>query len=116
MGIGGIAVREKFYAAGLIALGAGPQWLTVTDMNNERERRELIGSYATLRAIIGYNGIKHIFGSQYIVESVNSTVRDGEISGSLQEGSLFYAYRFDNVSFPPLDWVSSWFDSKTPEQ
>lgn len=110
-GFGAILVfREKYYATGMVALGLGYQDAQFKSTNGSQENKKDVGTYSTLRMGAGYNGQKHVVGLQVLAERVGSTVGDGEIGGTLAELSLAYSYRFDSVSIPPLDVISSWLD------
>lgn len=110
-GFGAIIVfRETFYAAGLLALGLGYQDAHFKSIDGRQESKKDVGTYTTLRMSFGYNGQKHVVGLQFLAERVGSTIGEGEIGGTLLEPSLAYSYRFDSVSLPPLDTVSSWLD------
>lgn len=109
---GGIAVYKRFYISGMLSLGLGYQNAELRNFNGDSETKDDLGTYSSLKAGLGYNGLRHVVGVQVLGETVGTKVNDGEVSGSLYEYSLFYAYRFDSVSMPPLDWVSSLLDAK----
>ncbi|KYG67280.1 hypothetical protein AZI86_09780 [Bdellovibrio bacteriovorus] len=110
-GFGAILIfKEKYYATGLLALGLGYQDAQFKSTDGGQENKKDLGTYSTLRMGAGYNGQKHVVGLQVLAERVGSNVGDGEIGGTLAELSLAYSYRFDSVSLPPLDVISSWLD------
>lgn len=110
VGIGGILSWNHIYLAGLMALGLGQQSLFYQSTNFEDGKENTTGTYVSARLGLGYNGPKHIFGLQLLNDAVNTTILKGQITGSTTEAKIFYAYRFENVNIPPLNYISSWLD------
>lgn len=111
VGLGGIATTGSIYATVFLGLGLGYQNLEVRipDLNVDNTA-DTIGSYSTIRLGLGYNGDKHVFGSQTLLNSVNSNFSGGEVNGISIDLSIFYAYRFSGVSIPFLNPISGWLD------
>jgi hypothetical protein len=109
-GIGGVLTAGGVYATGLVAAGAGYQKVKADYGSGQVQELSGTGSFATLRLGLGHNGEKHIFGLQAIMDIPATLLSDGELVQSTIEGRFFYAYRFDGVNLPPLNWVSSFLD------
>lgn len=109
-GIGGIAIWNNIYLAGLLALGLGSQNVSYQDDGTIEGKDSTAGTYVSTRIGIGYNGQKNIFGLQTLNDYVNTTILKSQITGSTTEFKFFYAYRFDGINIPPLNYISSWLD------
>lgn len=111
VGIGGIATTGSLYLTGFLGLGVGYQTLEVRIPDLQVDNTaDTAGSYSTIRLGLGYNGEKHILGSQFILNNVTSSFADGEINGNSLDLSIFYAYRFSGVNIPILNPISGWLD------
>lgn len=110
IGIGGIASWSNIYLAGLLALGLGSQNVSYQDDGTIEGKNSTAGTYVSTRISLGYNGLKNVFGVQILNDSVNTTILKSQITGSTTEFKLFYAYRFDGINIPPLNYISSWLD------
>lgn len=110
LGLGGIASWENLYFSTFIGLGLGYQKYKLQISDPEKELSERIGTYSSLRFGLGYNGPKHLFGLQMLVDSVASPIGLGQISGSTIDALAFYAYRFDGVDMPLANGISKLLD------
>lgn len=110
VGIGGIASWNNLYLAGLLALGLGTQNISYQDNTQVEGKDNVAGTYVSARLGLGYNGPKNVIGIQLLNDAVNTTILKGQITGTTTEFKLFYAYRFDGVNIPPLNYISSWLD------
>lgn len=110
LGIGGIATWNHFYLTSFIGVGVGSQKADLIINGGNPLSYSTVGSYFTLRASLGYNGEKNVFGLQVISDGVNTPVGKGEITGNQLEVGLFYAYRFGGVNIPPLNGISALLD------
>lgn len=109
-GLGGILTAGGFYATTFVAFGLGHQFITADHSLTGKETDNKLSTFVSFRSGLGYNGKNNVLGLQLIVDSTNVTISKGEVNSQTFEGSLFYAYRFDNVNIPPANWVSSWLD------
>lgn len=110
IGIGGIASFNNFYLAGLLALGLGTQNISYQDNSQSEGKDNVAGTYVSARLGLGYNGPKNVIGIQLLNDAVNTTILKGQITGTTTEFKLFYAYRFEGINIPPLNYISSWLD------
>lgn len=108
--LGGMAVFGNYYLTGLLGVGAGYQRNNLEFQTLTDETKEGLGAYLTTRIGLGYNGEKHLFGSQILLDNVNTSMPNGELRGLDIELSLFYAYRFDSVNIPMANTVSAWLN------
>lgn len=109
-GLGGIAVYNSWYTAGLLALAFGNQSYRGEFSTLGADSGSLTGFFASVRLSLGYNGEKHVFGIQAINDGTGSQIQKGNISSSTIDSKVFYAYRWDGVDIPIFNFISSWFD------
>lgn len=104
---------DTYYLAGVLTVSIGSQKQNYVLTATTESRWQAVAG-GTGKLGIGSNGSKYFWGLNFTYDTTSIQIGSAKIDQATTEGTLFWGFRWEEISIPPLDSLSNWLFSHSP--